>query len=262
MTVPRTVQLPAPSPALAQSVAERLLASARDRDFFRRVWATPGEVYEERLRAVGFSRLGRVLDAGCGFGQWTAAMARLNAEVVGIDVSAERIAAAREMADAAGLRNIAFRTGTLEALDDSDGAFDAVFSYSVVQMTDYRASLRRLHALLAPGGLLYLNTNGLGWYVYNLLESHNDSADFSSRQMALDALENTIDYFATGVHAPGKSIILPSRVLAADLEALGFEVLAQGPDASIRHAAASPRAFFDPVKYGYESVYELVARRR
>jgi SAM-dependent methyltransferase len=242
--------------------AARLLASPRDRDFFRRVWATPGEVYEERLRAVGFAGLGRVLDAGCGFGQWSAALARLNAEVVGVDVSTERVAAARAMAEAAGLGNVTFRTATLEGLDAGAGPFDAVFSYSVVQLTDYRASLRALHALLAPGGLLYLNTNGVGWYVYNLLETHNDSADFSSRQMALEAFENTIDYFATGAGAPGRSIVLPSRVLLADLAALGFEVLAHGPDASIGRGAAAPRAFFEPEKYGHESVYEVLARRR
>jgi 2-polyprenyl-3-methyl-5-hydroxy-6-metoxy-1,4-benzoquinol methylase len=243
-------------------VAERLLASPRDRDFFRRVWATPGDVYEERLRAVGFAGLGRVLDAGCGFGQWTLALARLNAEVVGVDASEERVAAARAVAASSGAGNVSFRTATLEGIDDDGAPFDAVFSYSVVQLTDYRASLRRLHGLLAPGGLLYVNTNGLGWYVYNLLETHNDSADFSSRGMALEALENTVDYFATGAHAPGRSIVLPSRVLIADLAALGFEVLAHGPDASIRRAPAAPRAFFDPAKYGHESVYEVLARRR
>jgi SAM-dependent methyltransferase len=247
---------------VCDDVGPRLLASARDQDFLRRVWSTPAEVYEERLRAIGFRGLRRVLDAGCGFGQWTVALARLNAEVLGADPSAERIAVAREMAAALALDNVAFAQDGIETLGADAGSFDAAFSYSVLQLTDYRASLRALHRLLAPGGLLYVNVNGLGWYVYNLLESHNDSADFSSRQMALEAFENSLDYFARGRHTPGRSIILPRPVLVADLEAIGFEVLAHGPDASVRRAEASPRAFFEPSKYGHESVYEVLARRR
>ena len=39
-----------------------------------------------RLIGIGFNDQGKVLDAGCGYGQWSIAIESLNNDVVGIDM--------------------------------------------------------------------------------------------------------------------------------------------------------------------------------
>ena len=240
---------------------KKTLTSKNDQNFFERVWSTPQAVYTNRLRAIGFEQLGRVLDAGSGFGQWSVSLANLNNEVIGLDRSKERIAVSQLVANTLQLRNLRFLQGALEDAPFSSEAFDAAFSYSVLYLTDYRKTLRTLYEILKPGGLLYFSTNGLGWYIYNLIEGHNDSKDFSSRQMAIDAFENSLAYFARGEHNHGKSIIMPREVVLKDLRERGFQIIAAGPDASIGRERFAMQPFYENEKYGQESVYEVLCRK-
>ena len=61
------------------------------RGFCERVFSTDPSVYENRLKAIGFQDMDRVLDAGCGFGQWALVMAGMNREVHAIDVDPSRV---------------------------------------------------------------------------------------------------------------------------------------------------------------------------
>src|ERR1700677_2968040 len=63
----------------------------------------------------------RILDLGCGDGQLTQRIAASGAHVVGVDASAEMVAAARA-------RGISADKAGAEALPYVDGSFDAVFS--------------------------------------------------------------------------------------------------------------------------------------
>ena len=72
--------------------------SQRDSLFFNRIYAGGLQKYIDRLEAIGFSGQGaNVLDAGCGFGQWSLAMSSLIGYVVGIDVSAVRVEAVKKI---------------------------------------------------------------------------------------------------------------------------------------------------------------------
>ena len=67
--------------------------------------------YHQHLRAaIAVRPADRVLDIGCGTGQTTreAARAAASGSVLGIDISAARLAPARRLARAEGLRNISF----------------------------------------------------------------------------------------------------------------------------------------------------------
>src|SRR5664279_6105553 len=68
----------------------------------------------------------RVLDVGCGPGTITVDIAGRVApgRVLGIDPSADVIAAARE--SASGVENLGFATGDVYALDHADASFDVV----------------------------------------------------------------------------------------------------------------------------------------
>src|SRR3954470_24134758 len=66
-----------------------------------------------------------VLDLGCGDGQLTQRIAGSGAHVLGVDASAEMVAAARE-------RGIEAEHANAERLPFRDGIFDAVFSNAVL----------------------------------------------------------------------------------------------------------------------------------
>jgi 2-polyprenyl-6-hydroxyphenyl methylase/3-demethylubiquinone-9 3-methyltransferase len=98
----------------------------------------------------------RVLDVGCGAGLLAEPLARLGAEVTGIDAAAETVAVARDHAAASGLA-IAYRAGELASLEP--GRFDLVTSLEVVEhVVDPAAFVRELADRVADDGLLILST--------------------------------------------------------------------------------------------------------
>ena len=62
-----------------------------DQLFIRRIYDEGIDKYIERLQAIGFTEHSHVLDAGCGYGQWSLAMAEMNKEVSACDISQLRI---------------------------------------------------------------------------------------------------------------------------------------------------------------------------
>jgi magnesium-protoporphyrin O-methyltransferase len=77
----------------------------------------------------------RVLDAGCGTGAATAAMAERGAEVVAVDISASLIEVARTRVPVTDLRRVTFHAGDM--LDPGLGRFDHVLAMD--SLIHYRA---------------------------------------------------------------------------------------------------------------------------
>jgi magnesium-protoporphyrin O-methyltransferase len=77
----------------------------------------------------------RVLDAGCGTGAATAAMAERGAEVVAVDISASLIEVARTRVPVTHLGQVTFRAGDM--LDPALGRFDHVLAMD--SLIHYRA---------------------------------------------------------------------------------------------------------------------------
>lgn len=98
----------------------------------------------------------RALDVGCGAGLLAEPLARLGAEVTGVDAAEANIAVAREHARGAGL-SIDYRHGELASL--GLGRFDLVTAMEVLEhVADKPAFVAELSKRLAPGGLLVLST--------------------------------------------------------------------------------------------------------
>lgn len=98
----------------------------------------------------------RGIDVGCGAGLLCEPLARLGAEMTGVDAAAENIAAARAHAAGSGLA-IAYHCGEIGAL--GLGGFDLVSSMEVLEhVADKQAFVSALAGLLAPGGLMVLST--------------------------------------------------------------------------------------------------------
>ena len=98
----------------------------------------------------------RAIDVGCGAGLLAEPLARLGAEMTGVDAAAENVAVARAHAEGAGLA-IAYHAGDIATLDL--GRFDLVTSMEVIEhVADKPAFVNALGARLAPGGLMILST--------------------------------------------------------------------------------------------------------
>ncbi len=104
----------------------------------------------------------RVLDLGCGPGEWVRHVARDNpqAEVVGVDISHLMVAYAQNKAAQTNVYNARFLIGNiLEPLDFPDGTFDLVnarFLVSVLLTDRWAGFVRECVRLTRPGGRIRL----------------------------------------------------------------------------------------------------------
>jgi ubiquinone/menaquinone biosynthesis C-methylase UbiE len=144
------------------------------------------------LRAWERAQLGlvagqRLLDVGCGLGDAVLALAAdlgPDGEVVGIDASAEMIAAAERRATTAVCRT-RFAVGDALALDLADDAFDASRSERTLQwLPDPQAAVGEMARVTRPGGLVSLIDSD--WSTFDL-----DVGDDALRRRVRDAMQVT-----------------------------------------------------------------------
>ena len=96
-----------------------------------------------------------VLDIGCGSGTITTGLARRASRVVGLDMSAEVVDAARAHADDFSLSNASFQVGSVYDLPWDDKSFDVVYAHQVLQhLADPVRALREARRVLRPGGIV------------------------------------------------------------------------------------------------------------
>jgi len=99
-----------------------------------------------------------LLDIGCGGGLLSEPMARLGAQVTGVDAAARNIRVAAQHAEKQGL-DIDYRQGAAEALAESGARFDIVLALEIVEhVADVELFLKSCGQMVKPGGLLFLST--------------------------------------------------------------------------------------------------------
>ena len=109
-----------------------------------------------------------ILDVGCGGGLVSEPLARLGANVTGIDPTVDSIAVARRHAQGQGLA-IDYRTASVEQLQAAGETFDAVICMEVIEhVPDQAAFVRSLGQLVRPGGVLVMSTLNRTWKSYAL----------------------------------------------------------------------------------------------
>ena len=102
----------------------------------------------------------RVLDAGCGTGNFSLKMAALGATVEGVDLSAPMIGYAKEKAQASSYADqLHFQVGDLYDLPFADESFDAVLSMAAFEFIhEDRRALEEFMRVVKPGGRVLIGT--------------------------------------------------------------------------------------------------------
>lgn len=109
----------------------------------------------------------RLLDAGCGTGQWAIAFAHLGCRVTAQDLAPAMVDRARVHARDRGVE-ITFREGDLTTLPDAPATFDAIHARVVLHfLQDVPATLREFRRVLKPGGRIWASVPGALSPIYN-----------------------------------------------------------------------------------------------
>jgi cyclopropane-fatty-acyl-phospholipid synthase len=190
-------------------------------------------------RKLGLRPGMRLLDVGCGWGSLALhAAGRYGVDVVGITLSGEQAALARERIAGAGLTHrIEIRVQDYRAVDD--GPFDAIASIGMAEHVGRTAMpgyVRALHGLLAPGGRLL-----------------NHAIAWSAGATTWD--DDT--FIARYVFPDGELISLADtvRFLEESFEVLDVEALR-------RHYALTLRAWVDRLEKNWDAAVALVGEGR
>ena len=136
-----------------ERIADRFEGLDHPADIARRLTV----VFDECLAATPLTGL-RVLDAGCGYGLFSAAATERGAIVLSVDVGPRLVARAISRAGSRGL------VGDACALALRDDAFDVVISSEMLEHTAAPlTALRELARVLRVNGLLVLTTPNRAW---------------------------------------------------------------------------------------------------
>lgn len=240
--------------------AVKILSSNRDKEFLERCYSNGLKIFSDRLNSIKFENLDRILDAGCGFGQWSIAMSQKNRQVYSIENDQIRVDAFKKIIEGLCIKNIKVKTSSVEKMDYDNNFFDSIFCYSVLYYTDYKLSLKEFYRVLKPGGKLYFCTNGLGWYIHNIINQPNATEDFDPRIIGINAIKNTINYLVENVNTG--EMYMNSRLVLDNLKETGFKDIICAGEGNInlnenRHSCS----FFEKEYNGEEGVYEILCTK-
>jgi SAM-dependent methyltransferase len=102
-----------------------------------------------------------LLDCGCGPGTITVGLAEAVSpgQVIGVDLDAGQIEAARKVVHDRGIKNLSFEATSVYQLPFPDHSFDAVFSHALFEhLSEPQAALQEIRRVLRPGGFVGLSS--------------------------------------------------------------------------------------------------------
>jgi SAM-dependent methyltransferase len=96
----------------------------------------------------------RILDGGCGLGEWTVFLGDQGFDVVGLDLSADVVQRLKQW-----FPHRTFARGDIRQLEFDTASFDAYFSWGAFEHFEngLGACLEEAHRVLKPGGFLFLS---------------------------------------------------------------------------------------------------------
>jgi 2-polyprenyl-3-methyl-5-hydroxy-6-metoxy-1,4-benzoquinol methylase len=169
----------------------------------------PWNSYWEALRIAEqhYQPGGRLLDLGCGWGEFTVIYAKIGYRVDGCDISEMNLQAARNLAERYNLSpQVTLTQQAAERLQYPDESFDVIAGIDILHHVDVPAVIAQCRRVLKPGGIAFFREPVLNpvfdwlrnrWIVRRILpndasiERHitHDERKLSSRE--LDAIRRT-----------------------------------------------------------------------
>ncbi len=142
--------------------------------YVHRVYAIGLSPYKASLRRQRPSGVKRILDVGCGPGQWALAAAELhsNASIIGLDTESCLLDYAMRFAREHQISNCRFMVDSYENLPRlfPAASFDLIMCNSVLQYIDESKAIKIFSSLLEKGGILLMHWNhGVGYYLYRFI---------------------------------------------------------------------------------------------
>lgn len=264
MITPNTTSDRAIQDPVYRWLAQQPIVSSRSAIGIRKILMRFGPgipYYEQRLADLGIRVDGRVLDAGCGYGHWSVALARSARQVVALDLNDKFLPVAREVLAHFGKGRAGAVKGRVEEAPMPDSSMDAVVCSEVFLYTDTRSALAELARLLRPGGRLYLLTAGPGYHLEYIVHA--------ARRLALPQLAYwtaelgaTMRHMLLGARARTRPIVgfhFPSA-LGRFVGQAGFRVIGVGPAGTV-----SNRSGLAPLRraryLGLPCWFEILAER-
>jgi len=254
------MRLPTKQILLELGLSER----SNDYQFMHRVYQHGITPYSNRLLQYGFKNNRLVLDAGCGFGQWAIALSGLSSHVECLDLDRVRVNVLDKILELNEILNINAQLGKLEALPYASEGFDLIFCYSAIHYSETTCVAREFFRTAKSGGLVYICSNGLGWYLSNIAENRKKTIDYDPFRDALKTLNRTFQFYENDHSSDNHPKIISSSKLNAIMASVGFELIYTGPEGSYSlngFLDTIHRPFFIGSFHGIEAVYESVFRK-
>jgi SAM-dependent methyltransferase len=178
----------------------------RHHDLFQTLWVNFSEAdYEDRIArythrleindlADGFLEGKRVIDFGCGHGNFLHACLRAGAAAgLGVDYGEESIRYSAAARDRLGVpaEKLDFRVAQVYDTGEPDESWDVAIQNGVFHhLDDEDAAYREVHRVLKPGGWFWIYTDGAGAVSHDLW----DAAVHVLRQVPHDAVLEVLDF--------------------------------------------------------------------
>ncbi|MBL7846691.1 MAG: methyltransferase domain-containing protein [Cyclobacteriaceae bacterium] len=220
------------------------------------------DFYRNRLRGMGFTGLDRVLDAGCGTGQWAAALALENGHIDAVDINDDCLAFTRLLLTSQGITNGTVTRASIDKLPFNNATFEAITCYSVLMLCDAHPVdiFKEFHRVLKPGGKLYLSVDTFGWYLHLLIDRGLVGGDKGWIKTFYRRSKRTFINLFTGKEL---KIMLSERTMRKYLTQAGFDIRFMTHEGGINLfpgkvmvEASLPKRF-----YGFQAIIDTLASK-
>lgn len=221
------------------------------------------EYYQSRLKALGFENMDRVLDAGCGTGQWSVALASLNKRIDAIDVDDDCLRFTSLLASSGNAANCYVQKASIAALPFTDNSFDGITCYSVLMLCGKHPTevFQEFYRVLKPGGKLYLSVDTWGWYLHLLIDQGILGNQRYRIPYVFRYFLRTIKHWITGREV---RFVLTKPFLYGSLTKTGFDIREMTHEGGINRnkSASAVRSAIPKRYYGFQAIIDVLAIKR
>jgi SAM-dependent methyltransferase len=212
--------------------------------------------YRQRVDMAGFQGGDLVLDAGCGYGQWSAVLAEHNRRVIGIDHNPLMVEAAKIYAERQQLRNVSFEHQALPRLTFPDNSFDYIWCWSVLMFVPLDQTMCEFRRVLKPNGKILIGClNGIGRWLYKAWHALKPPRNWPVFRACMRSLR--VGHRADA----GLSYFTPRRCRRVCQEH-GFDLVAVGLDGSIDVTGQKRRLPMFPERFlGFRQNLEFIGAK-